>query len=90
MAAAFYGKTTSVKKDADAVIQELYTKIGQLTVEKDFLEQAFAKRRVASEGVGWSSVTIHGSVFADSAEYSRCPDQLGIVSAKARSPQIST
>ena len=44
MAASFSGKTAAVKKDAAAQIKELHAKIGQLTVEKDFLERAFAKR----------------------------------------------
>ena len=44
MVAAFFGKVASVQKDATAEIRELHAKIGQLTVEKDFLERAFAKR----------------------------------------------
>jgi transposase len=44
MVASFSGKTAAVKKDAAAEIKELHAKIGQLTVEKDFLERAFAKR----------------------------------------------
>jgi transposase len=44
MVAAFSGKAATVQKDAAAEIRELHTKIGQLTVEKDFLERAFAKR----------------------------------------------
>jgi len=44
MVAAFSGKAATVQKDAAAEIRELHAKIGQLTVEKDFLERAFAKR----------------------------------------------
>jgi len=44
MVAAFSGKTATVQKDAAAEIRDLHAKIGQLTVEKDFLERAFAKR----------------------------------------------
>ena len=44
MVAAFSGKATTVQKDAAAEIRDLHAKIGQLTVEKDFLERAFAKR----------------------------------------------
>ena len=44
MVAAFSGKAANVQKDAAAEIRELHAKIGQLTVEKDFLERAFAKR----------------------------------------------
>ena len=44
MVAAFSGKVASVQKDATAEIRELHAKIRQLTVEKDFLERAFAKR----------------------------------------------
>ncbi len=44
MVASFSGKTAAVKKDAAAEIKELHAKIDQLTVEKDFLERAFAKR----------------------------------------------
>ena len=44
MVASFSGKAASVKKDSEAEIRELHAKIGQLTVEKDFLERAFAKR----------------------------------------------
>jgi len=44
MVAAFSGKTAAMKKDSEAEIRVLHTKIGQLTVEKDFLERAFAKQ----------------------------------------------
>jgi transposase len=44
MVAAFSGKAAAVKKDSEAEIRDLHAKIGQLTVEKDFLERAFAKR----------------------------------------------
>ncbi|WP_428558930.1 MAG: transposase [Solidesulfovibrio sp. DCME] len=44
MVAAFSGRAATVQKDAAAEIRELHAKIGQLTVEKDFLERAFAKR----------------------------------------------
>ena len=44
MVACFSGKAAAVKKDSEAEIRELHAKIGQLTVEKDFLERAFAKR----------------------------------------------
>ena len=44
MVAAFFGKSANVQKDAAAEIRELHAKIGELTVEKDFLERAFAKR----------------------------------------------
>ena len=44
MVAAFSGKAATVQKDAAAEIRELHAKIGQLTVEEDFLERAFAKR----------------------------------------------
>ena len=44
LVAAFSGKSANVQKDAAAEIRELHAKIGELTVEKDFLERAFAKR----------------------------------------------
>ena len=44
MVAAFSGKSANVQKDAAAEIRELHAKIGELTVEKNFLERAFAKR----------------------------------------------
>ncbi len=44
MVAAFSGKAATAQKDSAAEIRELHAKIGQLTVEKDFLERAFAKR----------------------------------------------
>ena len=44
MVTAFSGKAATLQKDAAAEIRELHAKIGQLTVEKDFLERAFAKR----------------------------------------------
>ncbi len=44
MVAAFSGRVASVQKDAAAEIRELDARIGQLTVEKDLLERAFAKR----------------------------------------------
>lgn len=44
MVSAFSGKNAAVKKDGEAEIRDLHAKIGQLTVEKDFLERAFARR----------------------------------------------
>lgn len=41
--ASFSGKAHAEKHDNQAQIKELHAKIGQLTVEKDFLQQAFAK-----------------------------------------------
>ena len=43
VAAGFAGKTQKIQQSDDALIKELHAKIGQLTVEKDFLQQAFAK-----------------------------------------------
>ncbi|XXJ20279.1 IS3 family transposase [Desulfovibrio caledoniensis] len=43
VAAGFAGKTQKAQQSDEALIKELHTKIGQLTVEKDFLQQAFAK-----------------------------------------------
>jgi transposase len=40
--ASFSGKTVG-RQDNEAQIKELHAKIGQLTIEKDFLQQAFAK-----------------------------------------------
>ena len=44
MVAAFSGKAATVQKDVKTEIRGLHAKVGQLTVEKDFLERAFAKR----------------------------------------------
>jgi transposase len=41
--ASFSGKAHSGQQDSEAQIKELHAKIGQLTVEKDFLQKAFAK-----------------------------------------------
>ena len=41
--ASFAGKAQADQQDNEARIKELHAKIGQLTVEKDFLQQAFAK-----------------------------------------------
>ena len=46
------GKAATVQKDVVTETRELHAKIGQLTVEKDFLERVFAKRWVAGECVG--------------------------------------
>jgi transposase len=43
IAAGFAGKTPKGRQSEEARIKELHAKIGQLTVEKDFLQQAFAK-----------------------------------------------
>jgi len=43
VAAGFAGKTQKIQQNDEALIKELHAKIGQLTVEKDFLQQAFAK-----------------------------------------------
>lgn len=41
--ASFSGKVQQTQQSDEARIKELHAKIGQLTVEKDFLQQAFAK-----------------------------------------------
>jgi transposase len=41
--ASFSGKAQHAQQNSEAQIKELHAKIGQLTVEKDFLQQAFAK-----------------------------------------------
>jgi transposase len=41
--AGFAGKAEKAQQSDEARIKELHAKIGQLTVEKDFLQQAFAK-----------------------------------------------
>lgn len=41
--ASFSGKAQNDQQTSEAQIKELHAKIGQLTVEKDFLQQAFAK-----------------------------------------------
>jgi transposase len=43
IAAGFAGKAQKTQQSDEARIKELHAKIGQLTVEKDFLQQAFAK-----------------------------------------------
>ena len=43
IAAGFAGKSKKAQQNNEARIKELHAKIGQLTVEKDFLQQAFAK-----------------------------------------------
>jgi transposase len=40
---SFSGKAKNRQQSNEAQIKELHAKIGQLTVEKDFLQQAFAK-----------------------------------------------
>jgi len=41
---SFSGKGKNNDKDHEAEIKELHAKIGQLTIEKDFLQKAFARR----------------------------------------------
>jgi len=41
--AGFAGKAQKTRQNDEARIKELHAKIGQLTVEKDFLQQASAK-----------------------------------------------
>ena len=43
IAAGFAGKSQKAQQNDEARIKELHAKIGQLSVEKDFLQQAFAK-----------------------------------------------
>ena len=43
IAAGFAGKAPKGQRSEEVRIKELHAKIGQLTVEKDFLKQAFAK-----------------------------------------------
>jgi len=44
MVAAFSGRAEANRKDSEAEVRELHAKIGQLTVENDFLQRAFARR----------------------------------------------
>jgi len=41
--ASFSGRAQADEQSNEAQIKELHAKIGQLTVEKDFLQRAFAK-----------------------------------------------
>ena len=41
--ASFSGKTEKSQQSDEAHIKDLHAKIGQLLIEKDFLQQAFAK-----------------------------------------------
>ena len=43
IAVGFAGKAQKAQQSDEARIKELHAKIGQLTVEKDFLQQAFAR-----------------------------------------------
>lgn len=43
MADVFSGKASSHKTSREAEIRELHAKIGELTVEKDFLSKAFGR-----------------------------------------------
>lgn len=43
MAEAFSGKAERARTNDDARIKELHAKIGQLTVERDFLAKAFGR-----------------------------------------------
>ena len=45
MAAAFSGDTEHKSKTEEAQIKDLHAKIGQLTVERDFLAKAFERCR---------------------------------------------
>lgn len=45
MAAIFSGTVERSNKDDDAQIKDLHAKIGQLTVERDFLAKAFGRVR---------------------------------------------
>lgn len=43
MAESFSGKAEKIRSADDAQIKELHAKIGQLTVERDFLAKAFGR-----------------------------------------------
>ena len=43
MAATFSGKVDRARKNEEARIKDLHAKIGQLTVERDFLAKAFGR-----------------------------------------------
>ena len=43
IAAGFAGKPQKAQQNGEVRIKELHGKVGQLTAEKDFLQQAFAK-----------------------------------------------
>ena len=44
MVDVFTGKVSRREGDAEATVKELHAKIGQLTVERDFLAKAFGRR----------------------------------------------
>jgi len=83
IAPSFSGKTQTTRQSDEARIKELHAKIGQLTVEKVFLQQAFAKIRAASEGETSSTRGTRCSVFGGSAKYSSCNAQPTITSRSA-------
>jgi transposase len=43
MVASFSGKAQTDQQANEAQVKELHAKIGQLTIENDFLQKAFAK-----------------------------------------------
>jgi len=45
MAETFSGKAERSRTDGDAQIKDLHAKIGELTVERDFLAKAFGRCR---------------------------------------------
>lgn len=44
MVAGFAGPGSGKQKDSEAEIKELHAKVGQLTMENDFLQKAFARK----------------------------------------------
>ena len=64
-------KTEEAKKERE--LHELYAKIGQLTVERDFLAQAWGKRGASPAGKAWFSMTMTRSASSGSAVYSVFP-----------------
>ena len=62
-------KTEEVKKE----LTRLHAKIGQLTVERDFLAEAWGKRRASPPGKAWSRRIVRSSALCVSAIYSREP-----------------
>ncbi len=63
LADVFSGKSGARDVDHEAQIKELHAKIGQLTVERDFLAKAFG--RATPGGRRWLNPTIPGSALPD-------------------------
>lgn len=71
--AVFSGEVKTEEAKREKELHELHAKIGQLTVERDFLAKAWGKRGASPAGKAWSTRAMGRSALPGSVSCSKWP-----------------